>query len=84
MYATQNRAYAGQKNETKRKLLNSFATIQGKNDGKGETWVEKLPVLFRCLTKAKSESKELAFLQYMECVPLLDKADDTPRTVCVQ
>lgn len=55
-------------------LLNSSVLITEKSDGKKEVWVGEVLLLFLCLMKGENEAEVLAYMRYMECVPLLDGA----------
>lgn len=44
----------------------------------------KVLLVFCSLVKGETESKVLAFVRCMKCVPPLDKADESLRLVCLQ
>lgn len=44
----------------------------------------KVQLLFWCLVKGESDDEEFLLVQYLECVPLQDEADEALRSVFLQ
>lgn len=65
-------------------LFKSFGTVPGTRDRNEEVWAEKVLLQFWCLMRRESDSRELAFLQYMEGVPSSNEAREAVRCVCRQ
>lgn len=67
------RVYGSLESGAQRKTLNSFALIRGERDGRGEAWVGRVLLLFRCSAKGDSDGNDLEFGRYMECMASLDE-----------
>lgn len=67
-----------------RKMLSSFVLIRGKSVKKEVIWVAKILQLFRRFVKENTESAELAFVQCVRGVQLLDAKDEALGCVYLQ
>lgn len=70
------RVYTNHDFGARKKMLTSFVLPRNRSDEREETWVAKVLLLFRCFVRWHGGSAELAFVQYMECVPPLNGVDE--------
>lgn len=67
-----------------RKILNSFVAVGGDSDEGEEIWVARVLLLCRCSVKRDMEGLDLAFAQWLQCVPFLDAVYETIKCVCLR
>lgn len=76
--------FADQASRAHKMMLKSFVAIREERDKKKKLRARNVLLLFRCLMNGGSEARELAFLEYIECVPSFGEGDELLRCVCLQ
>lgn len=65
------------------KILNNSVVIGEEGDEEEKIWAGRVLLLFLCFVKRDTESLELAFVKYVECVMVLDAGDEGLGLVCL-